>query len=62
MQVENVVAEIQAAASQVVPSLESQSRNGESGANCMAPYEQTDGKSLYWSNKVAAGADISEAD
>jgi hypothetical protein len=61
-QVENVVAEIQDAAKRLLPALEWQSRNGESGANCMAPYEQTDGKSLYLPDEVATGADISEAD
>lgn len=61
-QVQNAIAEIQAAANQAVPALEWQSLNGESGANCMAPYEQTDGKSLYLPDAVASGADISEPD
>lgn len=61
-QIENAVAEIKDAANRVVPSLQWQSLNGESGANCKAPYEQTDGKSLYLPDAVAAGADISETD
>ena len=61
-QIENVIAEIKDAANELVPSLRWQSLNGESGANCAAPYEQSDGKSLYLPDAVAHGADISESD
>jgi hypothetical protein len=61
-QVENVVAEIKAAANRLVPSLSWQSLHGETPGNCKAPYEQTDGKRLFLPDEVAAGANISEAD
>jgi hypothetical protein len=61
-QVEAAMAEIKDAANRLLPALQWSSLNGESGANCSTPYEQSDGKSLYLPDAVASGADVSESD
>jgi hypothetical protein len=59
-QVQAVMNEITAAASQLIPSITWETPHEGSGDNCERPYEQTDGKRYFLPDEVAVGVPVTE--